>query len=85
MCRYSARQRHASLVVDIGWGRIVRHAVLLLAIVVVMLTHSAEFGAAAQEFASATPKSRISGAFDIGDRSLGLDCLGAGSPAPHAL
>jgi pimeloyl-ACP methyl ester carboxylesterase len=78
--RYRGQQCHASLVVDIGWGRIVRHAVLLLAIVVVMPIHSVGFGAAAQELASTTPESRISGAIDIGDRSLGLDCLGSGSP-----
>src|SRR3954463_1229436 len=34
----------------------------------------------AQEATSATPEPRISGTFSIGDRSLSLNCLGAGSP-----
>lgn len=37
-------------------------------------------GAAAQDAGEATPGPEISGSYNIGDRSLFLDCIGAGSP-----
>jgi pimeloyl-ACP methyl ester carboxylesterase len=57
------------------------HRALLLcvaALVVQML--APDLGAAAQGTIEATPGARISGSFSIGDRSLFLDCTGAGSP-----
>ena len=57
-----------------------RHIVLLIVMVLAMPTGLSSFSVAAQEAASATPAPRITGTFSIGDRSLDLDCLGAGSP-----
>ena len=57
------------------------HRALLLcmaALVVQML--APVLGAAAQDTIEATPGAEISGSFSIGDRSLFLDCSGAGSP-----
>ena len=57
-----------------------RHIVLLTVMALAMLARLSGLDAAAQEATSATPGARISGTFSIGDRSLALDCLGAGSP-----
>jgi pimeloyl-ACP methyl ester carboxylesterase len=55
-------------------------ALLLCVVALVVQTLAPGLGASAQETIEATPGARISGSFSIGDRSLFLDCSGAGSP-----
>ena len=70
----------SDLVLNSEWRRIMRHIMVLIVMVLAMPTGLSSVRVAAQEAASATPEPRNTGTFSIGDRSLSLDCLGAGSP-----
>jgi pimeloyl-ACP methyl ester carboxylesterase len=58
----------------------VRHTVLLAVVALLAQTLVPNLAATAQEAVEATPGSQIRGSYSIGDRSLSLDCAGAGSP-----
>jgi hypothetical protein len=57
-----------------------RTIVLLTVMASALPAHLSSLDAMAQETISATPRPRISGTVCIGDRSLNIDCPGAGSP-----
>jgi pimeloyl-ACP methyl ester carboxylesterase len=61
-------------------GKCIMRQVVSLAVVAAVMVMGLSGVGSAQEPASSTPGPRISGAVSIGDRSLNIDCLGAGSP-----
>jgi pimeloyl-ACP methyl ester carboxylesterase len=63
-----------------GKGYTVRLTLLFAVVALVLSALAPSFGVAAQTDGEATPGAEIRGTFDIGDRSLYLECAGSGSP-----